>query len=750
MCRRKSTLDVLSARVSLCYDECMGTSARRFGSSLLVCSLLGSAALAACGGDPETTSGSGISAGAGGSAGATNGSGGGIVIDGNAGSGDPGGGTVTDMGLVIDLDAPQISVSGEPVSIELGVTYEDGSAPNGAVWSVDDTRIGSIDQNGVFTANGWVAGTVTVTVTVGSQTTTIEISVSVDISENPGDVAKDDRDSLVGGGSGGPSGIGPDADLRFLYPYDETVFPRGLSAPLLQLAGAAAEATYVVLQVGDFKYQAFYAGSGPLQITISQQAWKGATLSATADDWLTVSVTKLSGGEVTGPVSERYRIAQGSLKGIVYYNTYRSPLAGEEGAVMRIKPGSDAEVLMAGCHVCHAVSSQGNRLVSGIDWDNGNPIDSGAFELSADGEATPLNVDAEGRKYAFGALTPDGSLMMVSAVPDSGPKPRGLDPTYTSRLIDPATGADVATSGWDYDQAQTPVFSHDGSLIAFARGGSDAAHILSVMGFDNSGAKPAFSDSRNVVTDDTKVVAWPSFLPDSGGVVFQEGDSFDTATYGGGALYANLRLVDLADDSVVALDRLNGWNDSGESYLPYGEAEEQNLDYEPTVLPVPVGGFYWVLFTSRRCYGNTLAPGGTDGGDNKWQAEGDQAENPSPRKKIWIAAIDLDYTGKLDPSHPAFYLPGQELDAGNMRAFAALEPCKPQGASCESGAECCDGFCRETGKNDDGTPILECVPPPENSCSNVDETCATAGDCCNSKYLCINGRCAEPAAPPPK
>jgi hypothetical protein len=176
------------------------------------------------------------------------------------------------------------------------------------------------------------------------------------------------------------------------------------------------------------------------------------------------------------------------------------------------------------------------------------------------------------------------------------------------------------------------------------------------------------------------------------------------------------------------------------------------MNYEPTVLPVAVGGFYWVMFTSRRCYGNTIAPGGTvAAGDQAFDANPNNGntEDPTPRKKLWIAAVDLDYTGKLDPSHPAFYLPGQELAAGNMRAFAALEPCKADGESCESGAECCNGFCRQTGADADGTPILQCVPPPENSCSNIDEVCATAGDCCNSEYLCINGRCAIPAPPPP-
>ena len=61
----------------------------------------------------------------------------------------------------------------------------------------------------------------------------------------------------------------------------------------------------------------------------------------------------------------------------------------------------------------------------------------------------------------------------------------------------------------------------------------------------------------------------------------------------------------------------------------------------------------------------------------------------------WIcSAIDLNLTPGKDPSHPAFYLDGQEALAGNMRAFWVLDPCAPQGGGCASGDECCSGYCQ--------------------------------------------------------
>ena len=116
-----------------------------------------------------------------------------------------------------------------------------------------------------------------------------------------------------------------------------------------------------------------------------------------------------------------------------------------------------------------------------------------------------------------------------------------------------------------------------------------------------------------------------------------------------------------------------------------------NLNFEPTILPEAVGGYFWVVFTSRRNFGNLV------NGDPYVGPAG----VPSPRKKLWVAAIDIQnpehpYTAATDITHPAFYLEGQELACGNMRGFWALDPCEQNGQSCQTGDECCSGFCRQT------------------------------------------------------
>src|SRR5208283_5652057 len=89
---------------------------------------------------------------------------------------------------------------------------------------------------------------------------------------------------------------------------------------------------------------------------------------AAATDTVVVSVTKLSGGQVSGPITESWSVAQGSMRGQIYYETYGSSLIGGLGGVgiMSIAPGATAPTPIAkGCgNVCHAASADGSTLVS--------------------------------------------------------------------------------------------------------------------------------------------------------------------------------------------------------------------------------------------------------------------------------------------------------------------------------------------------------------------------------------------------
>jgi hypothetical protein len=118
-------------------------------------------------------------------------------------------------------------------------------------------------------------------------------------------------------------------------------------------------------------------------------------------------------------------------------------------------------------------------------------------------------------------------------------------------------------------------------------------------------------------------------------------------------------------------------------------------------------------------------------------------------RQLWGTAIDIAQDGHytLDPSHPAFYLPGQEQGTGNHRAFAALDPCRRDGDACSSGIDCCGGSCNVTSVPEFGEPVGTCAPRMTTSCARSDERCVHDADCCapsagEPPNLCIGGFCA--------
>ena len=155
-------------------------------------------------------------------------------------------------------------------------------------------------------------------------------------------------------------------------------------------------------------------------------------------------------------------------------------------------------------------------------------------------------------------------------------------------------------------------------------------------------------------------------------------------------------------------------------------ARDVSLNYEPTFAPVAAGGYFWVVFTSRRTYGNALT--------------GDE----SVVKQLWVAAIDQANSGTVtapnDPSHPPFLMPGQDNTSLNMRGYWALPPCQANGAGCASGTDCCNGYCNASG--DAGG--MTCASS-SGGCSAGGDHCGTSSDCCGSATgaTCINHVCSE-------
>lgn len=227
--------------------------------------------------------------------------------------------------------------------------------------------------------------------------------------------------------------------------------------------------------------------------------------------------------------------------------------------------------------------------------------------------------------------------------------------------------------------------------------------------------------------------AWPFFTPDGKAVVYALTSEPDYSSAFPGrdqASNSELWYVDLELNQTVRMDNANR-----------GLADiDAQSNYFPTVMPVAVGGYFWVFWTSMRAYGNKL-PGREAGAPVIAAAE-------AIKKRIWAAAIkprvplvENDDPTLVDPSAPGFYLEGQS-ESGNVRAFAALNPCLADGASCSSGLDCCCGYCLQGAGSSTGTCSCE-VP----TCSKINEKCTKDSDCCPPEspkdpvLQCLGGFC---------
>lgn len=97
---------------------------------------------------------------------------------------------------------------------------------------------------------------------------------------------------------------GGEGSIKWLYPYDGTVFPGGPSAPLLMWddGGVAEDAVYVHMHSSSFDYRGCLKPTGPGQLQFPQQVWAVAGASTTgAADPLSLELSVLSGGQVLGP-----------------------------------------------------------------------------------------------------------------------------------------------------------------------------------------------------------------------------------------------------------------------------------------------------------------------------------------------------------------------------------------------------------------------------------------------------------------
>ena len=351
---------------------------------------------------------------------------------------------------------------------------------------------------------------------------------------------------------------------------------------------------------------------------------------------------------------------------------------------------------------CHTVSADGSTIVSGGDTLGGS------YDLLTNKPIFDLGGapgSAQKRAWSNPALSPNGKYLVENSSAIPGP-PGAMDGLWNTK-----DGTRIAASGLDGVHLGMPSFSPDATKLAYIGMTGASANALNVFAFNQTTAK--VGASTLLVNQGAGLpIAWPSMTPDAKWAIYHRGP-LDTRDGNADLFFAST----VTPNAEVRLAKLNG-----DGYPFAAGSRDLSLNYEPTFAPVPSGGYFWVVFTSRRTYGN---------------------QNVGAKevvKELWVAAIDLNPVIGADPSHPPFLLPGQDESSINMRGFWALDPCKGDGAGCASGTECCGGFCDGTAT--DGGLVCKSA----GTCSQDGDHCDQTSDCCNasSGSTCINHVCAEP------
>jgi hypothetical protein len=689
--------------------------------------------------------------------GATKGSGSGSGAETSGSSGSASGGSGGSSGSGIDFDAGNSThtLKVSPAAATITITNKttpvtqaftallDGAPVTGPVtWTLDSYATGSISTTGDFTTTGLVGGVATVTAAYGTEKATAQITVKVSISEtvlsgstDPGPSAPNTT-ALMGTPMPDPGATAspPDA-TQILYPYDKTVFPRGLVAPLLQFSpgNLPPEDALVAISSTYFSWQGFIhvQNSAVPQFSIPQDVWDGALLSA-GGSTLAINVTKAVAGQAYGPATTSIIVAAASLQGAVYYMTYDTPGNGLYSVLPGVK--QPASLIVPGCLVCHAVSANGTKLALGTD-DPTVAAQSGIYNVGSNGTATQITPSPDGlggdtRGISFATFTPDGKYVMRSQNDFwGGINQEAWKIDDVANTLTPATVVGLGPTV----SAYVPTISPDGLHYAFTTGAGDTFGTtgrsinLMDLAVDTTTDTLTFSNRQLLIDNGPggSVAKFPTFLPDPNYIVLEEGENFCTSygemlptwdvtcgDYSFTGSTGRLYMIKVATKEHIELATLNAGN----------VTTDRQRNYEPFALQVTAGGYFWVVFTSIREYGNTYT-------------------GSSVEKQLWVAAISTNPGAGVDPSHPPFYLPNQG-STRNERGYWALQPCQADGTDCTTGDQCCDGFCRPADPNNPTSPKV-CSPPMTGTCSQISEKCTTSADCCDvsTGATCIGGFC---------
>lgn len=564
------------------------------------------------------------------------------------------------------------------------------------LWSFSRFDVASFVDN-VLTPTGFVGGKGEVTVKAGGLVA--KTSATVKLRVIAGEVP------TAAQATGFATAVDADPSLAVIYPYAGTVFPRGLPGPLFQWTGGGANGFFKVqAKSATFDYTAYAtvaSSNGEYAFPkIPADAW--ARLTDSTEGAVDVTFQRFDGTKAYLPKTLPMRIAGANLRGTVYYTRLVDTAGGT--FLRRIEPGGTptnaTQVNGETCIACHSVSRDGSRIVGSI---NGGASPWGVWDAR-----TGAKLYQSTQPSGFQAISPDGAFVVWRHWSSGS---FGTDAPSELRLSTATSDAVLATlrlPAGTPGGLSHPMWSPDGNKLAFGvrTAGDGLSYTASTLWTAKVtlGATPGFSDVKKIIDANAgyPVATYPSFTPDSKFLSFMRANKSrgsDTDSRG------ELWIASADGGGEVRLDKANGT----------GVIATVDKNWGPSFHPVAAGGFYWLAFYAQRSYGHKFT--GTN-------------------RQMWITAVDLNPAAGADPSHPAFYIAGQETDATNERPQFSVPPCKPLGQTCENGYDCCDGFCRA---QEDGGALV-CQKPA--GCARLGERCAVKADCCDQAE-CVGGFCTS-------
>jgi hypothetical protein len=610
------------------------------------------------------------------------------------GSGQDGGPVQT---LVLSPMNPTLNVIDANIQTQVFTVTLNGVDVSAQVqWVYERPDIGDVGAAATFTPTGNVGGVGVLTAKYQGAEGSTNVTVNVKKTANeagigPAEMAAFDNPTL---------GADPGT---IVYPYDETVFPLGVLTPEVQINNVQGGVYRLKITEKNLQYVAYFNANTPVRYLMNQKEWEnvGASGTGSISDPLKVEISRLQGGQAFSPMSQTWHVAQGKVRGAVYYWELPGSCAGgsSDGRILKIKPDSATpeEFYFPGsCWGCHTVSRDGKTMAATLD--NAFPFPQVTIDLAQmPAQSGPITA-GNGLTGTFSAFN-NTSDKIIFSNDDSGQN----NASKVLRIVDAASGNVLNPDAMGAGCIE-PAWSPDGTKLAAICGASGGG-----WGFDATGGYLATADvaADGISVSNVKQIvsqasgqgrpAYPSFTSDSQYIAFGRPTSGSRSTGQGDLWFAKT---------------------DGSEVKSLAQASIGNNSYNPVFAPQRAGGYYWLVFVSKRDYGNTLVS--------------------TNRQQLWMTAID-DPPSAADPSHPAFYMRGQEGCGLSENAYMAKDPCIAEGSSCVTGTDCCGGQCV---KDPGGSGMYVCgKPPPPGTCSALGNSCTTGADCCDKTALCIDGSC---------